>query len=193
MPITNAQAAAYGLLVAAAEAMFTGPLTPPAAPGVTAAGWTIVGYITAQDTILRSGPLRMAPKVVFYGFVAKRTPPGGATPYGPMDEFVAVIRGTAGLTEWIEDGLFAAMPYRTPIALSGPPDPVMVEQGFFELYESMTLIDPAGAPLGPLVSGITELIGEAGSIVVVGHSLGAALATYLTLDLVRGLPSGASP
>jgi hypothetical protein len=182
VPITNAQAAQFGLLVAAAEAMFDrggapihGSLTPPAAPGVTAAGWMIVAYITGQDTVLRAGPLRMAPETVFYGFVAQRA----------VGEFVAAIRGTESFVEWCEDGLFVAMPYRTPVALTGPPDPVLVEQGFFALYESMALVDPSGAPLGPLVAGVAALVGM-GAITVVGHSLGSALASYLTLDLARG-------
>jgi pimeloyl-ACP methyl ester carboxylesterase len=51
----------------------------------------------------------------------------------------------------------------------------------------MQLIDPAGTSLGILAPAITGAAGSGGTVTVVGHSLGAAIATYLTLDLARGL------
>ena len=50
----------------------------------------------------------------------------------------------------------------------------------------MRLISPAGAPLGVLASAIADAAGPTAIVTVVGHSLGSALATYLTLDLARG-------
>jgi triacylglycerol lipase len=71
---------------------------------------------------------------------------------------------------------------------SGPTaqDSISVEQGFWNLYASMQLISPTGAALGALAPAITNAAGSTGMVTVVGHSLGAALATYLTLDLARG-------
>ena len=54
MPFTNTTAAAYGLLVMHAMDMYrvsTSALTPPPAQGLKDAGWTILGYITGNDTI----------------------------------------------------------------------------------------------------------------------------------------------
>jgi triacylglycerol lipase len=62
----------------------------------------------------------------------------------------------------------------------------MVEQGFWGIYSSLRLTDPAGTPLGELAAALSTIIGPGDSVVVGGHSLGAPLATYLTLDLVRG-------
>ncbi len=50
----------------------------------------------------------------------------------------------------------------------------------------MQLISPTGAVLGDLAPAIADAAGPSGTVTFVGHSLGAALATYLTLDLARG-------
>ena len=49
----------------------------------------------------------------------------------------------------------------------------------------MQLIDPTGVALGSLAPGVVALAGAVGPVTAVGHSLGSALATYLTLDLAR--------
>jgi triacylglycerol lipase len=179
MPFTNTVAAAYGLLAMNAMDMYrvtTGALTPPAAPGLTAAGWTILAYIAGNDSLLRAGQLQLDGQTVYYGFLAKRAP----------GELVAVIRGTDGFVEWVEDGEFLPIPYVPKIALPPGSGLVLVEQGFWTLYQSMQLISPAGATIGALAPAIAGVAGAAGSMTVVGHSLGAALATYLAVDLARG-------
>ena len=69
MPFTNTTAAACGILAMHAIDMFRvgGSLTPPAAPGLTAAGWTIRAYITGNDTLFTKGPLQLKGDVVYYG------------------------------------------------------------------------------------------------------------------------------
>jgi triacylglycerol lipase len=178
MPFTNTVAAGYGLLAMHAMDMFrTGPgaLTPAAAPGLSAAGWTIAAYITGSDSLLRQGPLQLTGQTVFYGYLARRAP----------GVLVAVIRGTDGFVEWVEDGEFAPVPYRPGIALPVGQNSASVEQGFWTLYATMQLISPAGAPLGALAPAIVDAAGSSGTVTVVGHSLGSALATYLALDLAR--------
>ena len=65
MPFTNTAAAAYGLLAMHAIDMYrlkTDSITPPAAPGLTVAGWTILAYITGNDSLLpegSKGPLQL--------------------------------------------------------------------------------------------------------------------------------------
>jgi triacylglycerol lipase len=176
MPITNSAAAAYGLLVMQAMDIYRvapGSLTPPAA-GLSA-GWTIVAYITGDDALLRKGPLQSG-QTVCYGFLARRA----------AGEFVAAVRGTDGFVEWIEDGEFLPIPYAPQNALPAGPLPISVEQGFWALYASMQLISPAGERLGALAPAIVRAAGPGAAVTVVGHSLGSALATYLTLDLARG-------
>jgi triacylglycerol lipase len=180
MPFTNTVAASYGLLAMHAMDMYrvnTNALTPPEAPGLTAAGWSVAAYIIGRDAIFAKGPLQVAVRQVCYGFLAKR----GA---GAAQEWVAVIRGTDGIVEWIEDAEFAPMTYP---AAAGAPGAPSVEQGFWSIYATMQLIDTSGAAIGSLASAIATLVARTpGPVTVVGHSLGSALATYLALELARG-------
>jgi triacylglycerol lipase len=178
MPFTNTEAAAYGLMAMNAMDMYrgaSGSLTPAPAPGLTAAGWSILAYITGKDSVLSQRQLQLGGQTVCYGFLARRM----------ADEFVAVIRGTDGFVEWVEDGEFAPISYSPAIALRAGPSAMQVEQGFWTLYNNLLLIDPSGASLGALASAVTSAVAT-GTVTVVGHSLGSALGTYLTLDLARG-------
>ena len=148
----------------------TSSLAPAPAPGLTASGWTTVAYITGEDSLFPN-----TNQTVCYGYLARQA----------SGEMVAVIRGTDRFVEWVEDAMFAPIPYAPQIALPAGSGALEVEQGFWTLYKSMQLIDPAGVPLGALAPTIASAAGAAGTVTVVGHSLGAALATYLTLDLAR--------
>jgi triacylglycerol lipase len=102
------------------------------------------------------------------------------------NEVVVSVRGTDGFAEWAEDGQFLPIPYNPPISLPGGGPTPVVEQGFWGIYGTLQLADPAGSLLGSLASALPTLLKPTDQVVVAGHSLGAALATYLTLDLVRG-------
>jgi hypothetical protein len=121
--------------------------------------------------------LQSSGRTICYGYLAER---------GWVREMVAVIRGTDGFVEWIEDAEFVPIPYSPQIGLSAGLGAMSVEQGFWTLYASMQLISPIGTPLGVLAPSIATAVGPAGMVTVIGHSLGSALATYLTLDLARG-------
>jgi len=189
MPFTNTEAAAYGLLAMYAMDMYRvqedplrpPDLTPPPAPGLVAAGWNILAYITGKDSLLPErppkGPLPLIDQTVYYGYLAQRAP----------GEMIAVIRGTDGFVEWVEDAEFLPVPYAPRIALPAGLGTMLVEKGIWTLYASLQLISPKGESLGPLAPAVITAAGTAGTLVTaVGHSLGAALATYLTLDLARG-------
>lgn len=157
--------AALGALVGYAFDMFTHGVLAPAADPRLSPGWVIRGYITALDAVLpKLGPLQLGEKA-YYGFLAESTVTPGV--------FVAPIRGTADAAEWAIDGQFIPVPYHA----GG-----MVEEGFNRLYQSAAYrpVSP-GAPDAPLVSGIARAVG-AGSLTVLGHSLGAAVASLATLD-----------
>jgi len=182
MNITDQQALAFGLLAMIAEDMYDaaiGSLNPPADSRVAAFGWTIVGYLTAQDALFppKNAPrktLSLDPtKRVFFGFVAQST--------GEPTSYVAVVRGTEGIVEWVIDAEFLLIPHPRHPA-------VQVEQGFWNIYQTMSLANPATGLTTHqnAAEGVAELVG-AGELVVTGHSLGSALATYFTDDLAERL------
>ncbi len=169
--LNDPDAAGQALLVMCAEDMYDlladkTNLAPPVDPRVTAS-WNVVGFITAVDAVLDTQNLGKGTRC-YYGFLAcSNTDPTG---------FIAVIRGTANATEWMEDAEFA--PVAAPARMAGK-----VENGFFSIYESMQYLPPGGAPPQPVIDGIAGAVGK-NKVTVLGHSLGSALATYLALDLV---------
>jgi triacylglycerol lipase len=187
MPIPDSQSISFGLLTMFAEDMYSvaiGSLRPTADPRIAMAGWTVVGYLTAQDAVFPDTgaldrTLRVDPiKRVFFGFLARNNV--------DQNSYVAAIRGTDGLVEWVIDAEFLAIPHpRHPGAT--------VEQGFWNIYQTMSLADPATGLTTHQNAGegIEELVGS-GTIVVAGHSLGSALATYLAEDLSERLPKKVS-
>lgn len=160
-------------------------LNPASDQRIAAAGWTVVRHLTAQDALFPSAgspdkTLGVDPtRRVFFGFVAQNNAAPGT--------YVAAIRGTDGLVEWIIDAEFLAIPHpRHPGA--------MVEQGFWNIYQTMSLADPATGLTTHQNAGegLEELVGTTGSVVVTGHSLGSALATYLAEDLSERLSARVS-
>jgi hypothetical protein len=150
-----------------------GSLAPPPDPRLSP-DWILVGHLTAKDCFFRIGPAALG-EVVHYGFLAQSAADPG--------QYVAVIRGTDGLVEWAEDAEFLALAHK-----SGG----TVEQGFWGVYSSLVYA-PLAQP-GPLPAylGLSRAIGPDGRLTVVGHSLGAALATYLTYDVAEQIPGRAA-
>ena len=187
MSITDSQSVSFGLLTMYVEDMYNtavGSLNPPADPRIMASGWTIVGYLTAQEVLI---PAKSAPhqklsingsKRVFFGVLAKNN----ADP----TSYVAAIRGTDGFVEWVIDGEFLLIPHPRHAG-------VMVEQGFWNIYQTMSLADPTTGLTTHqnAAEGVAAVVGT-GTVVVTGHSLGSALSTYFTDDLAERLGSRAS-
>ena len=170
----------YGLLVMYAEDLYSaqpGTLAPTRDPHTAPVGWTIVGYLTAQDSIIPQPgdidrTLGIDPtKRVFYGFVARND----AAP----TTYVAAIRGTEEFVEWVIDAEFLLIPHPRHQGCR-------VEQGFWGIYQTMSLADPTNGVTTNqnAAEGVAALVG-AGSLVVAGHSLGSAIATYFTDDLAE--------
>jgi triacylglycerol lipase len=179
MTISDKEAVKFGLLTMYAEDMYTdGTKIPAVDSRIKEAGWEAVAYLTARDAILpkRSSLLPGQKQllelgaVVFYGFLARNS----ADP----DTYAVAIRGTSGLAEWIIDAEF--------LPISNPREPgTMVEKGFWNIYESMNLINLDGSIINDVAArGIAEKVG-AGRVTVAGHSLGSALATYLSLETAK--------
>ena len=192
MALTNAEAASLGLLLVSAMDMYEldppppNPLTPPLDQRVSKAGWALVGYLSARKPgwkvvhYLRHYHAHVAKKPVihteqeadYHGFVVRHI--------SDPSQHLVVLRGTGDVTDWIENLKFTPIPY-PPDVTSG----AMVEDGFWGIYASLTVLDTAGAVVhGNAAEGIAALVGN-GRVRVIGHSLGSALATYLALDLAR--------
>ena len=155
-------------------------IPPVVDPRIAAKGWRIVGFLSAGDDIVKAGTsirstLMGTGDRVCYGYVATWN-----------DEMVVVIRGTDGAEEWADDLDFLMQHHTT----SGVPG--LVDQGFFGIYATMQFHpldkpDP-GQPVVQAIKGMAQ----ANQVRVLGHSLGAAIATYLTLDLnLAGSPASA--
>ncbi|MGK2894483.1 lipase family protein [Klebsiella michiganensis] len=135
-------------------------LIPPPDARIAHDGWTVCGYLSGNDDI-DGHHIRTA----CYGFVA----------HNAAGEYVVVIRGTAGTREWVDDAKFR-------LKVPDAPFQGKVEDGFYNIYRSMRYWPADREGDMPLAAGIAALVGTR-PLTVTGHSLGAALATYLTLDL----------
>lgn len=164
--ISDVQAAELGLLIAYAMDQYQAAptsLAPPSDPRLSPK-WRVLGYLTATDCLFRTGQTAAPGDTVCYGYLAQVVE--------KPDVFVAVIRGTNGIVEWLEDAQFLSIPH---------PTAGRVEQGFFGIYRSMQY-RPVDGDIAPAARGISAAVGQ-GSLIVLGHSLGSALASYLTFDL----------
>ena len=187
MPISDHDAVDYGFLVAFAEGMYVdGSTAPHDEPRIAAAGWDVVGHLLAFDSVLLdaaalpAGALKAVQlgKTVFYGFLARNR----AAPA----RYAAAVRGTSGFSEWVIDAEF--------VPRDAPSSPgAKVEQGFWGIYASMTLVGLDGVPIGAKAAdGIAEVVVGGATVTVCGHSLGSAIATYLSFDVAKLLGNRAS-
>jgi triacylglycerol lipase len=160
--ILDADAARSGLLVRYAEDMSGAALFAPADPRLSVE-WNLLGHLISTDVV---GSIETQ---VCYGYLAESKAAPGT--------FIAVIRGTAGVLEWIEDAEFTLRPYASGGVSGGN-----VEDGFWGIYERMQYCKLGTTALTPVAASIAAAVGD-GSVKVIGHSLGSAIATYLTLDL----------
>jgi pimeloyl-ACP methyl ester carboxylesterase len=144
----------------------------PEAKGIaylTTANWTALAQLRCDDLYVCKGDN------CYYGLILECAADNG--PFKAGDYLVAV-RGTMKALEWANDAT-------AEIPVMAPGSPGQVGAGFWEVYQSMGVFDMAGASLDTdAARGIAALIAKRPApVVVTGHSLGAALATYLTADL----------
>ncbi|BET97961.1 lipase family protein [Xenorhabdus taiwanensis] len=155
--------------------------TPPADPRIKEDGWKVIAYISANDLSFSVTPRESElPDHVCYGYVAKKVAEKNHSP----EEHIIAIRGTEPtiLLEDVHDGLidFTSPWTRFP--------KIAVSQGFFSIYDSMKLtsIEPASHcdySNFKLAEAITQFIGVNSQFTIVGHSLGAAIASYLMYEI----------
>ena len=176
--ISNSVAAEFGLMVMHAMDMYRiniTNLTPDFPQALIDAGWKRIGYIIGEDRLpVKGGPIRVGGPVC-YGYLAHRG-----------KEVVAAFRGTDQFVEWVEDVEFLPGPYQPLTSMPSSPPEAKVEGGFWSIYKSMFLKVVGANDTSPLHKAVEDVVPDDSSIIVTGHSLGAPLANYLTLELARG-------
>lgn len=161
MPFDKSVAARMADFVQFAYRMyFAGGLKPAPDPGLVKAGYKLRFWLTARDF----------QDTRFYGYLAQSiTNPGN---------MVLAIRGTENASEWILD--FASL----PVFFHADAGVGSVALGFQSIQQSFTLIDEQGVS-SSLADAVARLAAEAPiqTFNVLGHSLGAALATLAAAEL----------
>ncbi|QBB70139.1 lipase family protein [Pseudolysobacter antarcticus] len=163
--INDEQAAQFALLAMYAEDMLDPNLQvlnpPPDAR--MGGGWNLVGYLTGLDAVFGGQKIGLGQRL-YYGFLASSV--------SHPTNYIAVVRGTEKIVEWIEN---------LDAVLVDGPLVGKVEQGFYSIYESMQYLSTKVTA----AQGIASALPDGSTITVVGHSLGAAIGTYLMEDLAR--------
>jgi len=161
--ISDPQASEDCLLVQAVFQMGGKELTPPPDPLLAAAplGYTVQAYVCGIDEAIGDEQTCMG------ALVSRPAISSGL-------EYALVLRGTAGQREWAEDSEFILTAY----PLAG-----RVESGFFDVYHRLSAIVAGETQRRPLLAAVQAVLPAGACLRVVGHSLGAAVATHAALDL----------
>jgi len=153
------------------------PSFPPVDPSVFAylqdpETWEPLGQLRADDDIV------LKIDDCYFGIVLKCI-----RSFGPfkLGDVLVGVKGTSDLREWLDN---AASVFETHGAPNTPGD---VANGFWKIYQTLTFASLADTARSDAVTSLCALLEGEASLYVVGHSLGAALATYLTYDLVQAL------
>ncbi len=126
------------------------------------AGWTLVTELTAINRVAH----KTEPE--FFGLVVQSA----------ADNSVLIaIRGTDTFLEWLIDAEF------TPRAFQGAPGAGMVEDGFASVYDNTDLIRT-----GDNVLSLVKQLPAGTKVTIAGHSLGAAVATLVAVDIGANVP-----
>jgi hypothetical protein len=159
----------YARLVEAAEAVLPTEICAPTlrvALREAQTCYTVLANIFANDLATRANERRRE-MIVSIGYIAQ----------DEAGNVVIAIRGTHGVHEWIHDLLYEAVP--CPFL----PDAGYTEDGFTDVYLSLRVNAEHGATRLVDYVAQMEFPRPLKSLTVCGHSLGAALATLLALDL----------
>ena len=154
------------------------PPLPPAPDNtfgyLTQANWRALGQLRCDDEFIQKGTN------CYFGLMLQCIAPD--PPFAAGD-FMVAVRGTVTPLEWVDDGLSEFPDYLTG-NVGG------VGTGFWGLYSSMTYAQLDGSnslanPAQVIIDLVKDPGGATRTLWVTGHSLGAALATYLTADLQK--------
>jgi hypothetical protein len=166
IPINWNTAIQYATLVKIAESVApTGSYSQDDITQIKAAGYNFLQTIYGDDLATDIDP--HVGDIVTFGFLG----------ISAAKELVAVIRGTDSILEWLHDASFLMDP--SPIKGSHG----FTEDGFTAVYQSLRIARANPSPCArDSIKGYLDT-GVAAGVTVTGHSLGGALATFLTLDV----------
>ena len=174
--LSDTDFARLNLLVLYAEDMCDADMKPASDaldPRIAADGWTVAGIITGSDFARQNSPHNPSRYSLTTGGPVRF----GYLAYNDNDpsQYVAAIRGTSGFWEWVDNIDF--------VSVKSAPFPGRVEQGFVEIFQSMQLRPLGSNQSAPLADAIKNGIVANGQVLVLGHSLGSTLATFLSFEL----------
>ena len=152
-------------------------LPAPGLPTQTGIGYIHSGNFDAVAQIRGDDFFLVSADPVYYALILKAKVEVGPIAAG---DFLLAIRGTMDKLEWLNDAAALLMTDMDDRAQG------QVGVGFIDVYRSMFIAALDGTRLGDPGTYLTALFKNepAANVFVCGHSLGAALATYLTYDLV---------
>ncbi len=151
-------------------------VTAAGAPVVPGKTYTVLKTIYSNDLATDISPQR--PALEGYktiGIVAQSAADDA--------DIVIAVRGTEGIWEWLQDFKFLLRSFPN-VSGSG-----LTEDGFTDMYLSFSLTP---GPSATFMKDVAALLPSNAMVTVTGHSLGAALATLLALDMAANtrLPVG---
>jgi hypothetical protein len=154
----------YGSVVKAAYQLLSpGVLNPATTAVALPPGWTVASELTAIDTVGR----KTEPE--FFGLAVESK---------AEQHLLIAIRGTDTFMEWIVEAEFV------PRQFPAVPDAGLVEDGFCSVYSSLRC-----STTGCDVLSLVRQSAPGTKVTVAGHSLGAAVATLLALEIAVTLPA----
>jgi len=162
MPFSLPDSITYAQCVQVAETVDSGnnPVYNNLPPGFVVAQALFANDLATIDNNL--------PDYLPFGFVARN----GST-------VIVAIRGTSTILEWVEDADFKLI----PCPINGSTG--RTEDGFSDVYESLGTAPQDNAP--GVISFLQGYLQAGDSLVIAGHSLGAALATLCGYDAALNL------
>jgi hypothetical protein len=140
---------------------------------LTAANWAALGQVRCDDLFICKGDN------CYYGLLLQCT-----AAFGPFvaGDYLAAIRGTMEPIEWVNDAM-------AEDAIVVPGVTGAIGDGFWQVYASMTFADMDGTNVRQDAPSVIAAIvnATADRLFVVGHSLGAVLAGYMTANFNRSV------
>jgi len=166
------RAVEFGLLVKAAEDILPASTANEAGRiiqsqlGGVDTPLTVLTSVFANDLATDINPQR-GNLIVSFGLILQT----------PNHDIVVVLRGTQGVWEWAHDAEFLLV--KCPFLSDGG----QTEDGFTAIYNSLRV--DTNPDSSTAVEALADLAakGQISSVTLCGHSLGAAIATLLALDL----------